>query len=77
MNGEGVVGRRLAIWWPLDKVFYLGTVEGFTVGTGEHTIRYDDGESEVWPDTAARPVSVIAAYICLSCTHTIPYACTL
>jgi len=45
-KGETVVGRRVGIWWPLDESFYLGTVEGFIPTTGEHTVRYDDGESE-------------------------------
>ena len=45
-KGETVVGCRVGIWWPLDESFYLGTVEGFIPTTGEHTVRYDDGESE-------------------------------
>ena len=45
-KGETVIGRRIGIWWPLDQVFYLGHVEGFTAQTGEHTVRYDDGETE-------------------------------
>ena len=45
-KGESVVGCRCGIWWPLDESFYLGTVEGFIPNTGEHSIRYDDGEVE-------------------------------
>ena len=45
-KGETVVGRRVGIWWPMDESFYLGKVEGFIPATGEHTVRYDDGESE-------------------------------
>lgn len=45
-KGAAVVGNRLGIWWPLDQSFYLGTVEGFIHNTGEHSVRYDDGEIE-------------------------------
>ena len=45
-KGETVVGRRAGIWWPMDESFYLGKVEGFIPTTGEHTVRYDDGDSE-------------------------------
>ena len=44
--GEEVLGRRVALWWPLDRLFYLGTVESFNPVTGEHTVRYDDDEAE-------------------------------
>ena len=44
--GETAIGRRVAIWWPLDERYYLGTVEEFLPATGEHSVRYDDDESE-------------------------------
>lgn len=46
VKGESVVGRRIAIYWVDDKSFYLGVVDSFTPQTGEHGIKYDDGEIE-------------------------------
>ena len=46
VKGESVVGRRVAIYWVDDKSFYLGVVDSFTSQTGEHGIKYDDGEIE-------------------------------
>jgi len=45
-KGESIVGRRIGLYWPLDECFYLGTVDEFMPTTGEHTVRYDDGEAE-------------------------------
>ena len=46
VKGESVVGRRVAIYWVDDKSYYLGVVDSFTSQTGEHGIKYDDGEIE-------------------------------
>uniref|UniRef100_A0A7S2G222 Tudor domain-containing protein n=1 Tax=Haptolina brevifila TaxID=156173 RepID=A0A7S2G222_9EUKA len=44
----GVVGRRVSIHWRGDsgEPWYNGRVIGFTVGSGTHTILYDDGEKK-------------------------------
>ncbi|MQL93602.1 hypothetical protein Taro_026251, partial [Colocasia esculenta] len=44
---EEVVGRRLKVWWPLDKAWYEGCVKSFDGATGKHVIQYDDAEEEV------------------------------
>ncbi|KAL3617714.1 hypothetical protein CASFOL_038035 [Castilleja foliolosa] len=45
--GAEIVNSRVMIWWPLDRVFYSGTVESFDPLTKKHTIKYDDEEKEV------------------------------
>ena len=44
--GDDVIGRRVAIWWPTEELYYLGFVEGYNSANGEHTIKYDDNQVE-------------------------------
>ncbi|XP_042418962.1 DNA mismatch repair protein MSH6-like [Zingiber officinale] len=43
---EDVVGRRIKVFWPLDKVWYEGRVSSFDALQGKHLVLYDDGEDE-------------------------------
>ncbi|KAG2254876.1 hypothetical protein Bca52824_085012 [Brassica carinata] len=47
-NGPGadLVGKRVNIWWPLDKTFYEGAIESYSGRTKVHKVVYTDGESE-------------------------------
>eukprot|EP00878_Enallax_costatus_P014342 GHUV01015002.1.p1 GENE.GHUV01015002.1~~GHUV01015002.1.p1 ORF type:complete len:1085 (+),score=444.50 GHUV01015002.1:267-3521(+) len=45
--GEGIVGRRIKVWWPKDVAWYEGTVVEFE--DGKHRVDYDDGDEE-WLD---------------------------
>ncbi|XP_010318751.1 sister chromatid cohesion protein PDS5 homolog D-like isoform X3 [Solanum lycopersicum] len=45
--GEEIVGTRIRVWWPLDKMFYEGAVSGFDHVNKRHQIAYDDGETEI------------------------------
>ncbi|KAJ0231752.1 Tudor/PWWP/MBT superfamily protein [Hirschfeldia incana] len=44
--GEDLVGKRVNIWWPLDKTFYEGVVESYSSRKKMHKVVYTDGESE-------------------------------
>ncbi|KAL2641782.1 hypothetical protein R1flu_009369 [Riccia fluitans] len=44
--GESVIGMRLRVWWPLDKVWYPGRIRSYNKENGTHVIAYDDGEDE-------------------------------
>ncbi|KAH6781962.1 hypothetical protein C2S52_001230 [Perilla frutescens var. hirtella] len=46
-HGEGLVDLRIRVWWPMDEVFYAGTVKAFDPETKKHTIVYDDNEIEI------------------------------
>ncbi|CAD7696632.1 unnamed protein product [Ostreobium quekettii] len=46
--GTDTVGRRVAVWWNDDAMYYTGTVDAFDSQRGCH-IRYDDGDEE-WLD---------------------------
>ncbi|KAL3819141.1 hypothetical protein ACJIZ3_005046 [Penstemon smallii] len=46
-HGEELVNSRIQVWWPMDKVFYAGTVKGYYSATKKHMILYDDGETEI------------------------------
>ncbi|CAL9753886.1 unnamed protein product [Musa acuminata subsp. burmannicoides] len=41
-----VVGKRIKVFWPLDKAWYEGRVSSFDEMSGQHLICYVDGEEE-------------------------------
>lgn len=45
--GEEIIGTRIRVWWPLDKVFYEGAISAFDPEKKRHQIIYDDGEFEI------------------------------
>ncbi|KAK3144336.1 hypothetical protein QOZ80_4AG0311680 [Eleusine coracana subsp. coracana] len=47
MLDENLVGSRIKVWWPEDKMFYNGVVESFTASSGTHKVAYDDGDVEM------------------------------
>ena len=44
---EEAVGRRLRVFWPLDKTWYEGQIKSFDSEAGKHVVQYDDAEEEV------------------------------
>ncbi|KAL0865992.1 hypothetical protein Bca101_045110 [Brassica carinata] len=44
--GESLVGKRVNIWWPLDKTFYEGVIESYCSSKKTHLVLYADGETE-------------------------------
>ncbi|KAL3643305.1 hypothetical protein CASFOL_014120 [Castilleja foliolosa] len=42
-----LIGRRIKVWWPLDREFYEGVVKSFDSENKKHAIEYDDGDVEV------------------------------
>ncbi|CAF2258312.1 unnamed protein product [Brassica rapa] len=44
--GEELVGKRVNIWWPLDKKFYDGVIESYNSLNKKHQVLYSDGDSE-------------------------------
>ncbi|XP_038896764.1 uncharacterized protein LOC120085017 isoform X2 [Benincasa hispida] len=45
--GEELVGRRIKVWWPLDRMFYEGVVRSFDPVKKKHKVSYDDGDEEI------------------------------
>ncbi|KAF6262176.1 hypothetical protein COO60DRAFT_677318 [Scenedesmus sp. NREL 46B-D3] len=45
-EGFGLVGRRVRVWWPLDREWYGGAVQAFDPMLQLHTLLYDDGDLE-------------------------------
>ncbi|KAK7259232.1 hypothetical protein RIF29_24833 [Crotalaria pallida] len=43
---DEVVGRRVKVYWPLDKAWYEGEIKSFDKVTSKHLVCYDDGEEE-------------------------------
>ncbi|KAJ0987201.1 hypothetical protein J5N97_005557 [Dioscorea zingiberensis] len=44
---EEVIGRRIRVFWPLDKAWYEGSVRSYDEVSGKHTVQYDDAEEEI------------------------------
>ncbi|KAF0904436.1 hypothetical protein E2562_034511 [Oryza meyeriana var. granulata] len=42
-----LIGKRIKVWWPLDKKFYEGVVESYDTSKKRYTVLYDDGDIEV------------------------------
>ncbi|KAL6633992.1 hypothetical protein ACP70R_026663 [Stipagrostis hirtigluma subsp. patula] len=42
-----LVGARIKVWWPDDKMFYKGVVDSFDSASKRHKVAYDDGDVEV------------------------------
>ncbi|KAM7277513.1 hypothetical protein ACFE04_019379 [Oxalis oulophora] len=50
---EDVVGKRIKVYWPLDKAWYEGVVKSFDKESSKHLILYDDGQEEsveIWKE---------------------------
>ncbi|KAF5455366.1 hypothetical protein F2P56_024955 [Juglans regia] len=45
--GEDAVGRRIKVFWPLDKSWYEGSVKFFDRDANKHLVQYDDAEEEL------------------------------
>ena len=44
--GEELVGKRVKVWWPLDKKFYDGVIKSYDSLEKMHKVSYSDGDSE-------------------------------
>ncbi|KAK2432284.1 Tudor/PWWP/MBT superfamily protein [Trifolium repens] len=44
--GNSLVGKRIKVWWPLDKTYYDGVVNAYDHVKGKHKLLYDDGYVE-------------------------------
>nr|XP_016504302.1 PREDICTED: neurofilament heavy polypeptide-like isoform X2 [Nicotiana tabacum] len=46
-HGESLVGKKIKVWWPLDKEFYEGVVEKFDSAKKKYRVAYTDGDVEI------------------------------
>jgi hypothetical protein len=44
--GEELVGKRVNVWWPLDKKFYEGVIKSYCRVKKMHQVTYSDGDVE-------------------------------
>ena len=45
-NKKDAVGKRLAVYWPMDDAWYTGVITSWDGKAGKHQILYDDGVTE-------------------------------
>lgn len=41
-----MIGKKVKVFWPVDNSWYNGIVQEYDADTGEHLLRYPDGDSE-------------------------------
>jgi DNA mismatch repair protein MSH6 len=41
-----VIGKKLQVYWPLDKRWYAGCIKSYNAKLGKHVVEYEDGEEE-------------------------------
>ncbi|XP_073128603.1 uncharacterized protein [Henckelia pumila] len=46
-HGEELVGCKIKVWWPMDKLYYDGKVASYDYLKKKHQVDYDDGEKEI------------------------------
>ncbi|KAK4802635.1 hypothetical protein SAY86_000838 [Trapa natans] len=44
---EDLIGRKIKVWWPMDKQFYEGTIKSYDPSRNRHVVLYDDGDVEI------------------------------
>ncbi|XP_022018534.1 sister chromatid cohesion protein PDS5 homolog A isoform X3 [Helianthus annuus] len=46
-HGGNLVGSRIEVWWPADRMYYPGVVTFFDFKKKRHKVLYDDGDVEL------------------------------
>lgn len=41
-----MIGKKVKVFWPVDEQWYTGVVQEYNITTGEHKLRYPDGDEE-------------------------------
>lgn len=41
-----MIGKKVQVFWPVDEQWYAGTVYEYDPTSGEHLLRYEDGDAE-------------------------------
>ncbi|KAH6757885.1 hypothetical protein C2S52_023207 [Perilla frutescens var. hirtella] len=44
--GKNLVGSKVKVWWPQDRMFYEGVIESFDSAKKKHRVLYTDGDEE-------------------------------
>ncbi|KAK1434021.1 hypothetical protein QVD17_10939 [Tagetes erecta] len=45
--GQDLVGHKIKVWWPLDKMYYKGVVSSYNPSDKKHKVLYVDGDEEL------------------------------
>ncbi|KAL8475227.1 hypothetical protein ACS0TY_031586 [Phlomoides rotata] len=45
--GDNLVGSKVKVWWPKDRMFYEGIIASFDSAKKKHRVSYTDGDEEV------------------------------
>ena len=41
-----MIGKKVRVFWPLDEQWYVGVVKEYDESSGEHLLKYPDGDTE-------------------------------
>ncbi|XP_062019041.1 sister chromatid cohesion protein PDS5 homolog C isoform X1 [Rosa rugosa] len=42
-----VIGSKIKVWWPADRMYYKGVVHSFDSVKKKHVVKYNDGDQEI------------------------------
>ncbi|KAM7254140.1 hypothetical protein ACFE04_031822 [Oxalis oulophora] len=45
--GAELIGKRIKVWWPMDKIYYEGVVNSYDDTEKRHTVLYTDDAEEI------------------------------
>ncbi|KZV23317.1 hypothetical protein F511_02218 [Dorcoceras hygrometricum] len=45
--GKQLVGCKIKVWWPMDKMYYEGKIVSYDCSKKTHQVDYDDGDIEI------------------------------
>ncbi len=55
-----IVGANVQHWWDGDKVWFAGRVTQFNESSGEHLIKYDEDDTELWMKIVDEPMLIFS-----------------
>ncbi|KAL6498278.1 hypothetical protein OROGR_028675 [Orobanche gracilis] len=47
LHNKNLVGLKVRVWWPQDRMFYEGVIASFDSSKKKHKVVYNDGDEEV------------------------------
>jgi len=57
-----MIGKKVRVFWPVDESWYTGVVHEYDPSTGEHLLRYEDGDAE-WVRIGSSNVAAVAPQV--------------
>ncbi len=53
-----IVGSQIQDWWDGENAWFSGRILRFNSSTGEHLVKYDEDNDEMWLNVSTQPVLI-------------------